>query len=546
VPSVELFRRRAEAARPDFALTPAALPAVAAICRRLDGLPLAIELAAARIRMLTPVQLQQRLDRPLDALSSTDWDVPDRHRTLRATMAWSYGLLGPQEQDLFRQLSTFRGSWSLASFASVVGTPPEHLASLVDHSLVFTQHGHDADEPRFAMLQTIRDYAEECLIATGEQDAALRRHAEVFLALAEEAAPHLEGAAQAAWLQRLEQDHPNLTAALHWLRIHEPALALRLGGALWRFWWLLGLLTEGAQELGQLQQLSVPDAPGSMARVHDGAGVLAESRSEYKRAAQCYEAAVASWREAADERGLARALLRLGTATAFQGERDLAATYHREGLQRLRALGDQRGVAVALTNLGLGNFLAGECEAAVRYDQEGLLIWRELGDPQGLALALDNLGEAELCNGDPVAAWACHDEALRIQLGIDAKRGIASALINLGITARVRRDLALAEAQLTEGLRLAQTVGDIDAVSRALDALAGVAGDQGRFPYAAQLHGAAASLRKTHGIELPPVYRPGYERDLAAAQSHLGEEFAPAWEAGASLGITALEAMPES
>jgi tetratricopeptide (TPR) repeat protein len=518
---------------------------VAAICRRLDGLPLAIELAAARIRMLTPVQLQQRLDRPLDALSSTDWDVPDRHRTLRATMTWSYSLLDPQEQDLFGQLSTFRGSWSLDAFAAVARTPPEHLANLVDHSLVFTQRGHDPDESRFAMLQTIRDFAEDCLIASGEQDAALRRHAEVFLALAEEAAPHLEGAAQAEWLQRLERDHPNLTAALHWLRGHDPALALRLGGALWRFWWLLGLLTEGAQELGQLQRLSAPDAPASKARVHDGAGVLAESRSEYKRAAQCYEEAVASWREAADERGLARALLRLGTATAFLGERDQAATYHREGLQRLRDLGDQRGVAVALTNLGLGNFLAGECEAAVRFDQEGLLIWRELGDPQGLALALDNLGEAELCNGDPEAAWACHDEALRIQRGIDAKRGIASALINLGITARVRHDPALAEAQLNEGLHLAQTVGDIDAVSRALDALAGLAGDQGRFPDAARLHGAAASLRRMHGIELPPVYRPGYDRDLSTARSHLGQAFAPAWEAGAALGISVLAAPQE-
>lgn len=543
-PSVELFRQRAEAARPDFALTPGVLPAVAAICRRLDGLPLAIELAAARIRMLPPAQLQQRLERPLDDLSTTDWDVPDRHRTLRATMAWSYDLLNPQEQDMFRQMSAFRGSWSLAAFATVANTQPEHLASLIDHSLVFAQRSPDDEESRFAMLQTIRDFAEERLIAAGEQEVTLRRHAEVFLALAEEAAPHLEGSAQAEWLQRLERDHPNLTAALHWLRLHDPALALRLGGALWRFWWLLGLLTEGAQELDQLQTLSVPDDPVSMARVHDGAGVLAESRSDYQRAAQCYEAAAASWREAGDERGLARALLHLGTVTAFQGERDLAATYHREGLQRLRALGDKRGVAVALTSLGLGHFLAGECEAAVQYDQEGLLIWRELGDPQGLALALDNLGEAELCNGNPEAAHDCHEEALRIQRDIGAKRGVASALINLGITARVQNTLALAEVQLAEGLHLAQTVGDLDAVSRALDALAGLASDQGRFHDAAQLHGAAASLRKTHGIDMPPVYRPGYESDLASARNHLGEAFAPAWEAGAALGFSVVEAPP--
>jgi predicted ATPase/class 3 adenylate cyclase len=540
VPAVALFVQRAQAAKTDFVLTEENAEAVAAICRRLDGLPLALELAAARVKLLPPQALLARLDRRLPVLTEGARDAPVRQRTLRAAIAWSHDLLDTPGQTLFRRLSVFAAGATLEAAETVAN--PDHdldvfagLSALVDKSLIRQIAG--VGEPRFSMLETIREFAAEQLAASDEAASIRDRHGDVFLALAEEAEPQLEGPTQAMWLNRLEADYANLLTALRSLRETNPEHAFRLAGALWRFWWIRDMFIEGRTQLEELLRLPDETSGAARAKMFDGAGVLAECQGDYDQAIVHYQEAVDLWEAAGDQRRAARSLLNLGNAAAFRGDGGQATAYYEKGLAQLRALGDRRGVAVALTGLGLAAFLSGECDESVARYEESLVLWRELGDKQGIALTLDNLGEAELHRSRLQRAEERVAEALTILHELGARRGIASATINLGLVARAGGDRMLAARLLVDGLKIVREVDDRDAAARCLEALAGLAASEGRFEDGARLLGAAAGLREAIGMPIPSVYRAARDADAEVVRHALGaERFAELLVAGKDLG----------
>ena len=516
-PAVALFVERARAARPDFALAEGNAGAVAAICVRLDGLPLAIELAAARIRLLPPPAILERLARPLGLLTGGPPDLPARQQTLRAAVGWSYALLGPDEQALFRRLAVFVGGCDLAAAAAVAAASAEapapgdsavldQLACLVNMSLLKTEErggpsgagGPAPEGPRFAMLETIREFAAERLVAAGELEATQRRHAAVYLALAERAEPELWGPREEAALARLEREHGNLRAALRWsLEGGEAELALRLGGSLWRFWVLRGHPGEGLQLLG--------------AAVARGAPAGAPVR--------------------------ARALTAAGNLAWVRGELERSAAYHREALALRRPLGDVPGIAASLHNLANVASDRGDLAQARALYEESLALWRGVGDARRAAVTLHNLGDALRLEGDLDGAAALLAESLSLRRQGGDTWGIAVVLKDLGLLARLRGDLAQASALYAESLSLSRAVGGTLGIAWCLEKLAEVAGAQGRLETGGRLLGAADALRRAIGSPLPPSEQAAYQAILAGVREGLGEApFARAWAEGQALG----------
>jgi predicted ATPase/DNA-binding SARP family transcriptional activator len=563
-PAIALFVRRAQEARPDFALTGENAGDVFAICRRLDGLPLALELAAARVRLLPPAALLARLDQPLAVLTGGPRDAPARHHTLRATIAWSHDLLTPEEQDLFARLSVFAGGWTLEAAEWVAGGATlDLLASLVDQSLV-RQTANGDGAARFGMLATIRAYARERLEFGGEMEAAERRHASYFLTLAETAAPHLDGPRQGAWLDRLDAEHDNLRAALTTLHeLDETEDALRLAAALWRFWWQRGYLSEGRSWLEDALADAVDAPPAVRADAHDGAGALAEAHGDLPAAALHHEAALQLRRTLGDRRGEARALAdfaivadrmgdparaaalledalaiardvddrpriaaclaNLGFAHLDRSDHPRAAAAFRESLELFRDLGDQRNLSYVLGGLGNLAFVAGDYAGAVALQEESLRVLRALGDRQGIAHAVADLGHAVQRQGDLDRAGELFHEALRRFGELGDRGGGAFALTHLGRLARLRGDPERAEALLREGLQLSWQIGERPMLTEAIEGLAEVACDRGDAVHCARLLGAAETLRETTGIPLPSVHQPAIAGCVATARAALGE-----------------------
>ena len=498
-PAVALFVQRARAARPDFALTDANAPAVAAICARLDGLPLAIELAAARIATLPPAALLARLTHRLALLTGGARDLPDRQRTLRDTIAWSYRLLAQEERALFRRLAVFAGGARLDAIAAVCGGEDHDMDvldtvdALMGHNLL--REATDPDgEPRFAMLETIREYADEQLQESNEVEATQRVHAAHFLALAETAEAALTGSRQTAWLSRLETEHDNLRAALDWATAcGEAATALRLAGALWRFWQMHGHVREGQRWLAAALALPAPDAGAPRGKALNAAGVLAFQQGEY---------------------AASRAL-------------------HREDLALRRALGDDRGIAQALNNLGVVAWNDGDTVAAQALHEESLALRRALDDQWGVAQALNNLGVVARMRGDFARAETLHSASLAIRRDLGDERGIAVALIYRGLVARARGDHAAARARYAEALPVARALGNLPLIAEALEGIAAAASGLGDAERAARLFGAAAALRESLGVPLSPDDRRDHAGWEARARGALGpERWGAAWAAG--------------
>lgn len=513
VAAVTLFLQRAEAVRPDFRLTNENSPAVAALCVRLDGLPLAIELAAARIKAATPMQLLARFERRLPLLMGGAHDLPLRQRTMRDTIAWSYDLLNADEQRIFRALTVFVGGWTLdaaeavatAIGASSHGTVLATLASLVDNSLVQTDARGEAT--RYTMLETIREYGKEYLVATDDHAAVSQVHADYYLAFAEEASPHLVGPEQAAWLDALETEHDNLRAALGWHANEGTGeIGLRLATALSQFWLVRGYLSEGEEWLEQFLALTASDGNDVLttawAAALGRAGTLATRQGDYERAIARYEESLTVWRALNDNGGVALQLRNLGVVAWYRGNHDRAAEYFEESLTRYREQDDPSGIAAACNNLGLVADRRGDYDQAVARYEVSLSLWRRLGEQQGIANALHNLGLVAQKRLDTVNAARCYTESLAVRREIGDKPGIAQSLNGLGIVASLQGDYDRADTLFDESLALDRTIGNRSGAAHTLYHWANMLRECGLYDRAQTWYEESLAIREEIGSQV--------------------------------------------
>ena len=466
VPAVQLFIQRAQAIQSDFQLTPDNAAAIAEICLRLDGLPLAIELAAARIKLLPPQALLIRLEHRLQVLTGGPRDVPVRQQTLRATIAWSYHLLDTQEQQLFRRLSVFVGGCTLEAVEAVcyetqleVLSTLSEIALLLDKSLL--QQGVYEGEARLTMLETIREYGLECLHESREAQASQRAHALYYLALAEEAEPHLKGEQQVLWWKRLEREQENLRAALSWLiEREEGELALRLSAALWWFWNIRGYWSEGRHWLEAV--LGLPQAQGRTTRRAKallGVGVLAH-RSRHPATRSWFEESVAIARELADKHGLAEAIDGFARSMFRQSGEIAVRRLREESLVLAREVGDPWLLANALRNFGFSMSYSGDFKSARLFMEESVTLFREIKDQQGLAATLSELVEVMVFAGQAIQAAALARENLGLARELDNGPDLIRTLYWTAVTQVSQGDSERAVAQLEESLALSREQGD--------------------------------------------------------------------------------------
>ena len=465
VEAVLLFVQRAMASNPRFQVTERNAPAVAEITARLDGLPLAIELAATRTKVLAPEQILPRLESRLGIITTGPRTLPERQRTLRDAIAWSHDLLSPPERRLFARLSAFTGGWTLES-AEAVCDPQEFgldalegLTSLVGSSLVGRTEPDDGP-PRFSMLETIREFALERLEATGDRDTILQRHAEYFLDLAVEAEPHLTADDQLEWLERCDLEHPNIRAALRWaIDRREAERAQEAAGALWRFWQQRGHLAEGRRWMGEILALpSGQDPTSARAKALIGAGGMAWWQQDRDRAGECYREAVAIEREVGDPARLAEALYNLSFVVAGD-DLDEAGRMLLECLELYRRAGDERGAAQVLSMLVMQDARAGNWQKVVESLEETVAIWRGLGDRLHLAFDLVWLAFAYGRVGRRREALSAGLETLVLFREADNATGVGIALIDLAFLAEWdgRHEAAIRLAAASESLK--QRVG---------------------------------------------------------------------------------------
>lgn len=503
--AVQLFIQRAKALKPDFSVTNANAPAVAEICYRLDGLPLAIELAAARIKLLPPEAILARLESRLKLLTGGARDLPFRQQTLRNTIDWSYDLLDADERKLFRRLAAFVNGFTLEA-AEVVGNAAgdlevdvfDGIASLIDKSLLRHEAGQ-GQESRFVMLETLREYAREKLSDAGEMTQAHESHLKFFLNLVEAAAPQMQGAGQEWWLQRLEAEHDNVRAALQWSRQAEEAEAgLRLVTALWRFWEVRGYLGEGRQWLEEMLARS-NGAPALRAKALVGAGALARHQGDYEQARTRLEESLALQRELGDKPGIASALNHLGRVFYLRGDYKGAVAPLEESLAIRRQLGDRKGMADSLGHLGLVLKVLGDYERAITLHEESLALQRELGDKRGIATALSNLGFVRYDQGENSRAAALFEESLALRRELGDKPGIAADINNLGRVTQAQRNYARATSLFEESLALHRELGDQAGIATLLNNLGTVVHDQGLYEQASDFYGQSLVLFRQQG-----------------------------------------------
>ncbi|MCA1723185.1 MAG: tetratricopeptide repeat protein [Thermomicrobia bacterium] len=506
VPAVDLFIQRARAVRPDFRLTPGTADAVAGICRRLDGLPLALELAAARTRLLAPAELLERLGRRLHLLTTGPADRPPRQQTMRGAIAWSHDLLDEEEQRLFRRLAVFGGGWTVrvaeaicADDALPAAVILDRMEALLEHHLLRAEMNGGA-ETRVGMFETTHAYALEQLTASGERDAIERHHAAYYLVQAEEAERHLTGGEQAVWLTWLEAEHDNLRAALAWARdTGEIESGLRLAGALARFWYTRGYQREGGAWLADLLARSAGSSPHARAKALYGAALLAYVRADYAHALDLLGGSVALWQEIGDQRGLADALTCTGATLADMGEYARAAAAHEESLALQRASDDQAGISASLNNLANIARHQGERARALAFYDDALAIRRMRGDTMTSAVILQNIGQLLREMGDYPRAEAALTESIALHGGTGDQRQIALAVSSLGTSARDRGDYAQAWTQYDRCLALFRELGSKADIARTLIDLARIAHESGDDACAAMLAEEGLVLaRATH------------------------------------------------
>jgi predicted ATPase/class 3 adenylate cyclase/Tfp pilus assembly protein PilF len=544
-PAVQLFIQRALAVKPDFVPDAEDAVAIAEICARLDGLPLAIELGAARTRLLPPKALLARLGHRLAVLTSGARDLPARQQTLRKTIDWSYDLLNESERTLFNRLAVFGGGCSLEAAEAVCAGNElseagllEVMGSLVDKNLL--RQESLGDDPRFGQLETLREYGLERLEESGTLTRTRRLHAAFFLALAEEADPLLEGPAQALWIERLDQEYGNLRAALQWLADGgEVEQALRLGAALWRYWEIRGYLSEGRAWLAQL--LSLPQQSvrkSARARALYAAGVLADAQCDYAAAREQLEEYLAINREVGDPSSSAAALINLGNVTDAQGDLVIAHSLYTEALEIFRTIGDPLGQAWSLQSLANVAQQQSDYPGARSMYEQALEIWEEDGNSAAVAVGLNDVGSVLDAMGDHAGARSAFERSLALFQELNNEGAAAITLNNLGKVNSALGDDVAARRLYEQGLRIVAALGDMRGTARLLESLANLAAKQGRPERALRLAGAAATLREDIGAPLAGVESATIQDTLDLARrlmSRAGADADAIWMAGRSL-----------
>jgi predicted ATPase/class 3 adenylate cyclase len=584
--AVALFIQRAQAASPKFQLTRVNATAITEICIRLDGLPLAIELAAARIKLLPPQALLARLDQRLAVLTSGARDVPERHQTLHNTIEWSYHLLNEYEQRLFQRLSVFVGGCTLEAAEAVCAALGEGdaarsvfdgMASLIDKSFL-RQSEPEGQEPRLLMLETIREYGWERLNESGELEEIRHAHAAYYLHLAEHIDPHLRSAQQGVWLARLRAEHDNLRAALRWSIDHgEKEMALRLGGALWYFWELCGPWGEGRAFLEQALAASEGVAEAVRAKALGGASVLMGNLGDFEQAIALGQQSLALFRKLGERPGTALSLYSLGTMAWLRGNLEPARSLLEEALTLFRGLDDPWGIASSLISLASVALERGEYARTRALLEESLALAREQEDKRGIANALltwawllfwseraleqaramleesvalfrevgdrelEPLGELLLgfvafLQGEYARARSQLEEGLALFRTMGSQRGMALGLLFLGLLSFAQGEVGTARSQLEESLALFRKMGNQSMITHCLASVAIVAVAQGQLSWGVRLLGAVETVREARGVPRPPAMQGFYEQSLASARAGLGEEAsASVWAQGRAM-----------
>jgi predicted ATPase/DNA-binding CsgD family transcriptional regulator len=545
--AIRLFVARAQAAHSAFVMTGENATAIAAICQQVDGLPLAIELAAGRSKLFAPQALLSRLRNRLTLLVGGAQDLPVRQQTLRGTIAWSYDLLGQDEKALFRRLAVFVGGCTLEAAEAVCTAQGdllidvlEAVAALVDKSLLRQETQADG-QPRLLMLETIREYALERLAASGEAEAVQRQHAIFFLRFSQEAEPKIRGAEHFLWRTRLEVEHDNLRAALRWtLESQEAEMGMQLAFSLVGFWRASNQDREGRNWCEQ-----VLAQPGTRARTAAramallAAGAMTMYQGDLPQAQLLLEESIAIGREVgrAAKRTLALALAVLAYGALLQGHLGAARELAEEGVRLFREVGEAWGTALALNHLGRATLELGDPVAARPLLEESAALFRA-GNMQRLALPLNTLGRVALRQGDDTGARAYCEEALAVARATGDELFIAEALAELGTVALHVGDSGQATALYQQSLALIWTRGYRECIAEDLAGLATASSLLGQPERAARLFGAVEAVREVSGIRLSPLPRADYDRAVEGIRAHLDEAtFAQAWEKGRAMPL---------
>jgi predicted ATPase/DNA-binding CsgD family transcriptional regulator/Tfp pilus assembly protein PilF len=594
--AIKLFVDRAAEVKPSFALTTANAADVFAICQRLDGLALAIELAAARIKVLTPPALLERLANSLRVLTSGARNLPERQQTMRGAIAWSYELLKPEDQLIFRLLSVFSGGFTLealeAVMAHLAADPKseidatecdadlllERISDLVDQSLV-RRTDSDEDMPRFDLFQTIQEYAADQLEEHGESHAVKVAHAEYLVALGERAEPELVGPDQTRWFDLLEAEHDNIRAALAFaIQAREVHLAQRIPAPLWRFWWIRGHWTEGRRWLKQILDMSGPEMNRAYAYCLRAAAALAEDqgdydecmplyqraldasrllgdrslegyvvsaiantwhdRGSYDEALRLHNEALALFEEVGDRRGIASCYNNIATVSFYRRDYPTAEQGYKQAQELLTEIGDYRGAGMALGNLGAVLFSQGRYEPARDAHEQSIAAMRRIGDETGVANELSNLGNTYQALGDFDKALELNKQALEIHTRLGAQRNASFARAALGAIMRDQGDLPAATDWFVEALQTFAACGDISSSANVLGSLAEMAHSFGDSERGARLFGAAQAQLDSIGTARGPEELEDYERILGVVRDALSAEaFAAEWAKGESLTL---------